>query len=151
MIKRLLLIFLTIHCSLIYGQTIKTDVLVVGGSTSGIAAAIQCARSKVKTVLATQGQTLGSFKGIGILTIDANRNIPSGTWGEFRKHIQAAYKNTRGFDTMYNAALRFSADTAVSIMRKMVDTTKNLSIYLDARLITIKRDGEKWDDYPKDT
>jgi hypothetical protein len=145
MIKRLPVILLISLCSLTYGQTIKTDVLVVGGSTSGIAAAIQCARSKVKTILAAQGQTLGSFKGNGILTINANHNIPSGTWGEFRKHIRAAYKKTPGFDTSYNAVLRFSADTAVSILKKMADTTKNLSTYLDARFITIKKDGDKWE------
>jgi hypothetical protein len=145
MIKRLPVILLIFLCSLTYGQTIKTDVLVLGGSTSGVAAAIQCARSKVKTVLAVQSQTLGGFKGNGMLTIETNRNIPSGTWGEFRKHILAAYKNTPGFDTSYNCALRFGADTAESILGKMADTTKNLSTYLDARFITIKRDGEKWE------
>jgi hypothetical protein len=145
MIKKLLVILLTVHCSLIYGQTIKIDVLVVGGSTSGVATAIQCARSKVKTVLAVQGQTLGSLKGTGMFTIDANHNIPSGTWGEFRKHIQAAYKNTPGYDTAYNAALKFGADTAASILKKMADTTKNLTVYLDARFSTIKKDGDKWE------
>ena len=145
MIKKLFVIILAAHCSLIFGQTIKTDVLVVGGSTSGVAAAIQCARSKVKTVLAAQGQTLGSFKEDGLHITDAIRNIPSGAWGEFRKNIQATYKNAVGFDTTYNAALKFRPDTGTSILMKMADTTKNLSLYLGIRFTAIKKDGEKWE------
>ena len=145
MIKRLLVILLTVHCSLIYGQTIKTDVLVIGGSTSGVAAAIQCARSKVKTVLAAQGQTLGSFTGSGLHITGADRNIQSGAWGEFHKNIIASYKNAAGFDTAYNAELKFRPDTGVSILMKMADTTKNLSLYLGARFTAIKKDGEKWE------
>jgi thioredoxin reductase len=37
------------HSSTTFADTIKTDVLVVGGGASGVAAAIQSARSNVKT------------------------------------------------------------------------------------------------------
>ena len=51
MIKKLLVILLIFNCSLINAQTIRTDVLVIGGSPGGVAAAVQSARSKVKTIL----------------------------------------------------------------------------------------------------
>lgn len=56
MIKRLAALLLFLHFSVAYSQTIKTDVLVIGGTPSGVAAAIQSARSKVKTVLVEQGK-----------------------------------------------------------------------------------------------
>ena len=126
MIKKLIGILLISNCSLLYAQTVKTDVLVIGGSPSGVAAAIQCARSKVKTILAVQGTSFGGFEGKGMSTVETNRNTPSGIWGEFRKHILDFYKNALGYDTTYNAPLKFEADTARHILEKMADTTQSL-------------------------
>lgn len=145
MIKKLLVILLIFNCSLIYAQTIKTDVLVIGGSPGGIAAAMQCARSKVKTILAEQGAALGDFPTSKTYTVATNRNIPSGVWGEFRKHITDYYKSTPGYDTAYNTALRFEPGVAASILKKMTDTIKNLILYLNAPFTSIKKDGDKWE------
>jgi heterodisulfide reductase subunit A-like polyferredoxin len=51
MIKKLFLVLLLLKCSFTYAQTIKTDILVIGGGAAGSSAAIQGARSKIKTVL----------------------------------------------------------------------------------------------------
>lgn len=145
MIKKLIVILFISNGSLLYGQTIKTDVLVIGGSPSGVSAAIQCARSKVKTILAEQGASFGGFTEKGMITVDANRNIPSGIWGEFRKHILDFYKHTPGYDTTHNAPLRFEPDTAGCILEKMADTTKNLTIYNNTTFAAIKKDGDYWE------
>ena len=145
MIKKLIVILLISRCSLLCAQTIKTDVLVIGGSPSGVAAAMQCARSKVKTILAEQGTSFSGLTEKGMVSVETNRNIPSGIWGEFRKHIQDFYKNTPGYDTTYNAPLKFEPDTAVSVLKKMADTIKNLTIYLNAPFTGIKKDGDKWE------
>jgi hypothetical protein len=145
MIKKLLVILLISHCSLLYAQTIKTDVLVIGGSPSGVAAAIQCARSKVKTILAVQDSSFDGFKGNGMFTVGTNRNIPSGIWGEFRKHIQDFYKNAPGYDTAYDAPLKFEPGAAGQILKKMADTSKNLTLYFNAPFTAIKKDGDKWE------
>jgi hypothetical protein len=145
MIKKLTLILLICNCSLIYAQTIKTDVLVIGGSRSGVAAAIQGARSKVKTILAIKDTTFGGFTGNGMVTIEANRNMPSGIWGEFRKQVRDVYKKTPGYDTSYNGALRFEPDKAAFILKTLADTTKNLTVYLNAPFTGVKKDGDKWE------
>jgi hypothetical protein len=145
MIKKLIVILLISNCSLLYAQTIKTDVLVIGGSPSGVAAAIQCARSKVKTILAVRDTSFDGFTGKGVITVEANRNIPSGIWGEFRKHIKDFYKSTQDYDTTYNAPLKFEPDTAGHILEKMTDTTKNLTLYFNAPFTAIKKDGDKWE------
>ncbi|MES2109709.1 MAG: FAD-dependent oxidoreductase, partial [Bacteroidota bacterium] len=100
MIKRLLLFILITYSFITDAQTIKTDVLVVGGSASGVAAAVQCARSKVKTVLATDGFKMsGATAGEQMVTLEMNSNIPSGIWGEFRKRVREVYAGTAGYDT----------------------------------------------------
>lgn len=145
MIKILIAIWLTVNCSLIYAQTVKTDVLVIGGSTSGVAAAIQSARSKVKTILAISGSLPQiNTATSGMNEVSANKNIPSGIWGEFRNRVQDFYKKTPGYDTAYNAVLRFEPNAGAIILKKITDTVKNLTVYLNSKFTTIKKDGDYW-------
>jgi hypothetical protein len=146
MFKKLFVILLVLHGALSYAQTLKTDVLVIGSSASGAAAAIQCARSKVKTILADEGSKLGGGTTVGgMLSIETNRNIQSGIWGEFRRHIIDFYRSTPGYDTTYNAPLKFDAGTASSILKKITDTVKNLTVYKNALFTEIKKDGDRWE------
>jgi hypothetical protein len=145
MIKILFAILLTASCSLIYAQTIKTDILVIGGSASGVAAAIQSARSKVKTMLVIPDSLPRiSTAASGMNEVSANRNIPSGIWGEFRNRVQDFYKKTPGYDTAYNAILRFEPNAGAIILKKITDTVKNLTVYLNSKFTTIKKDGDYW-------
>lgn len=92
MIKRLVVLLLLFWCSSLYGQTIKTDVLVIGGSPSGVEAAIQSARSKVKTILAEEESWSGT-----------------------------------------------------AILKKMMDSVKNLTVYTNSTFLGIKKDKEYWE------
>ncbi len=146
MIKKLLVILLFFVFSFAHAETIKTDVLVIGGGPGGVAAALQCARSKVKTLLITQDSLLGGFPlAEKTLVIYANRNIPSGIWGEFRQRITSHYKSQTGYDTAYNAILRFAPEMGAQVFREMTDTVKNLSIKLNTTWTNIKKDGTGWE------
>ena len=158
MVKKLLLILLLSWSSLTYAETIKTDVLVIGGTASGVAAAVQSARSKVKTLLVMQGKTidLGAFPDLPADILDklpskdnyiviSNRNLPSGIWGEFRDRVRLFYKNTPGYDTTYNATLKFEKYTGEAILKGIADTVKNLSIKTNTTFTTIKKDGTGWE------
>lgn len=137
---------LLFNYSFLYAQTIKTDVLVVGSSASGIAAAIQCGRSKVKTVLADDGFKVGGGTIEGQkLVLDAGNNIRSGIWGEFRKHVLELYNKTAGYDTAQNAILKFEPGAGTSILKKITDTVKNLTVYQSALFSAIKKDGDRWE------
>ena len=69
---------LFLHFSVAYSQTLKTDVLVIGGTPSGVAAAIQSARSKVKTVLVEQGRIVTqNADTVKNLSIDTNTKFVS--------------------------------------------------------------------------
>jgi hypothetical protein len=144
MFKKLavLIIFLNAYCAI--AETIKTDVLVIGSGASAVTAAIQSSRSKLKTVLLVKGAWLESMQDKGMTTIGANRNLPYGLWGEFRKHIQQLYKGTPGYDTTYNAPLKFEPFAGAGVLKKMADTTKRLTIKLNTPYTAIEKDGTGW-------
>ena len=146
MIKKLLLLLLFSGVARLSAQTIKTDVLVIGGSPGGVAAAIQSARSKVKTVLVAENIHL-SDQGPANETLRLEPYIDkfSGIWGEFRARLRDYYKIPADKDTAYDATLRFERRAGDTILKKMTDTVKKLSVYLDASFTTLKRDGDEWE------
>jgi hypothetical protein len=146
MIKKISVILLLLNAALSNAQTIKTDVLVIGGGASGVAAAVQSAYSKVKTILAANNIGIGADnKRNDMITVDANRNIPSGLWGDFRKRVRDFYKTIKGYDTAYNAPLRFEPAVADTVLKQMTDTLKNLTVYLNAPFTSIEKDGDRWE------
>ncbi len=148
MVKRLLIPLFIFAFSWCNAETIKTDVLVIGGGACGVAAAIQSARSKVKTMLIEPGPWLGgNMTSGGMCVLDANRNLPSGIWGEFRRKVTDYYRNRLGYDTSKNAILRFEPYVGAEILRKITDTLKNLTVKLKTPWTSIKKDGIGWDVY----
>jgi len=147
MIKRILVPLFIFICSYCNAETIKTDVLVIGGGPCGVAAAIQSARSKVKTLLVETGPWLGGSmtKGSGMCVLDANLNLPSGIWGEFRHKVTEYYSKRPGYDTAYNTILRFEPGVGADILKKMTDTIKNLTVILKSSWTSIKKDGTGWE------
>ncbi|WP_183575495.1 FAD-dependent oxidoreductase [Mucilaginibacter sp. X5P1] len=146
MIKKIAVLLLVFNCGISYAQSIKTDVLVIGGSPSGVAAAIQSARSKVKTVLIEQNSQLCSnLTENKMADVLADRNLPSGIWGEFRKRVIEYYKKTPGYDTTHNAPLQLEPATGATILSKIADTVKSLNIQLNATFTNIVKDGDRWE------
>ncbi len=141
--KKICIFLLTLFfCGETFAQTIKTGVLVIGGGAAGVAAGIQSARSNVKTIILEPGPWLGgSLTSAGMCVVEGNRDFPSGIWGEFRRHIKNYYKNSIGYDTTANATLRFEPAVGASILKKITDTVKNLTVHLNASFIGIKKDG----------
>ena len=132
MIKKLIVLLLIANVSTLYAQSAKTDVLVIGNGASAVAAAVQCARSKVKTILAAETIKLGDRTLAGKMTeVSANRDVASGSWAEFRKEVQAFYKTVPGYDTAYNAVLKLKPADGAAILQKIADSTKNLTVYLN--------------------
>ncbi len=145
MIKKLLLLLFLHQTSGAFAETINTNVLVVGGGASGVAAAMQSSRSKIKTMLIEPGPWLGGeMTAGGNCILDANRSLPSGIWGEFRKKVRDFYKGTPGYDTTVNAPLRFEPYTGAAILKKICDTVKNLTLHLNTPCTGVKKDGNYW-------
>lgn len=146
MIKKLLVPLLCFVFTFSNAETIRTDVLVIGGGASGVAAAMQSARSKVKTLLVEPGPWLGgSMTMSGMCVLEANRNLPSGIWGEFHRKVTDYYRPRLGYDTTHNSVLRFEPYTGADILKKICDTVKNLTVKMKTPWTAVKKDGTGWE------
>lgn len=72
-------------------ETLRTDVLIVGGGTGGTAAALQAARRGAQTILVSEGPWLGGMlTSAGVSAPDGNelRALQTGIWGAFLKALR---------------------------------------------------------------
>lgn len=143
MIKRLAALLLFLHFSVAYSQTIKTDVLVIGGTPSGVAAAIQCARSKVKTVLIeSQGRLCPQLVNED-LPIPAGGGVQSGIWMELIKKVIEYQDKLPGAKP--HLLSQFNSGVAANVLTQIADTVKNLAIDTNTKFVSIKKDGDRWE------
>jgi hypothetical protein len=146
MIKKIFLLCLLLKCTASFAETIRTDVLVIGGGAGGVTAAIQSARSKIKTLLVEQGPWLGgSATSGGMCILPANRTLASGIYAEFRNHVRELYKPRIGYDTTRNVPLVYEPGTGAAILKKITDTVKNLTVNLNTTFNNIKKEGNAWE------
>jgi hypothetical protein len=143
MVKKLLVFILLFSCCLAYGETIKTDVVVIGNGTSAIAAAIQSGRSKVKTLLLLNGPWLDELSLQKMITLNDPTYAPSGIWEEVDKELREFYKKTPGYDTL-SKALKFEPYAAGAALKRMADTVKMLTSKINVSYTSIEKDGTGW-------
>ena len=87
-----LILLSSVFASCTDNKNIETDVLVIGGTTSGISAGIQSARLGVETLVIEETEWLGGMlTAAGVSGIDGNHNLHSGIWNEFRNRLRQHY------------------------------------------------------------
>jgi len=143
MVKKLLIILLVFCSNLTHAETIKTDVVVIGNGTAAIAAAIQSGRSNVKTLLLLNGPWLEELSLQKMTTLNDPAYAPSGIWEEVDKELRQYYKKTPGYDTLAKA-LMFEPYAAAGALKRMADSTKQLTYKLNVSYNTIEKDGTGW-------
>jgi len=124
--KKIILFFLIVLSQQLYAQH-KTDVLVLGGSASGAAAAIQAARSGVKSILVEANSFL-----IGPIAPDMS--IPafnSGIWKEWRDSCK------KDIDSM-------QLDPRVTL-ENIVGKEKKLQYFKETQVVKIKENKNNWE------
>ena len=108
---------------------LKTDVLVIGASASGIAAGIQSARMGVNTIIAEPTTWLGGMiTAAGVCAFDGNHSMPSGLFGEFREALYKVYGGPSKVSTGWVSNTLFEPHVGDSIFKSMVLDTKGLTI-----------------------
>ena len=123
----------------------QTDVLIIGGSTSGTMAGIQSARMGVKTIIVEETPWLGGMlTSAGVSAVDGNHNMPSGLWGEFREQIRNYYGGADKVATGWVSNTLFEPSVGQKILRKMCEAEKNLSLIFDIKLTDIKQVTNGW-------
>jgi hypothetical protein len=109
-------------------KTYNTDVLIVGGSTGGTAAGIQCARMGVQTLIVEQTNWLGGMlTAAGVSCTDGNDELPSGIWQEFREALYKHY-GTRNLFTGWVSETCFEPHVGDSIFKAWAAREKSLSV-----------------------
>lgn len=130
--KKLFLLFIFLIPIVIYAQTIKTDVLVLGNSNAAFAAGIQASESGVNTIILTQsdGFRLNNFK-----------DLPkTGVIKAFEKRARKSLKiaDSVGLPEITNQILN-------PVVKNWSDSSKLLDVINNTPYYELKRSGSGWE------
>lgn len=110
-------------------DTLRTDILVLGGGTGGTAAAIQAARMGRKVILTEATTWLGGMlTAAGVSAVDGNHHLPSGIWAEFRNALYKKYGGEKQVSTGWVSNTLFEPHIGDSIFKNMAQQLPSLSI-----------------------
>jgi len=127
------------------GSTIKpAAVLVWGGGSGGIAAALQAARSGACTLLLTPGSWLGGMvSAAGVCCPDGNELTPwqTGLWGALLRNLAA--QEPDGLDHNWVSCFGYRPATAEGILRRWVAAESRLTWWPGCRVLEVERRGTR--------
>jgi len=118
------------------------DVLVWGGGTGGIGAAIQAARGGATTLLLTPGSWLGGMvSAAGVCCPDGNELTPwqTGLWGAFLRELER--REPEGLDQNWVSCFGYRPSTAEGILQDWVKAEANLLWWPRCSLLEVERQG----------
>lgn len=119
------------------------SVLVVGGGTSGVAAALQCARMGVSVSLVESTTWLGGMlTTAGVSAVDGNYRLPSGLWGEFRDALVSHYGSLDALKTGWVSQVMFEPHVGDSIFKAWVAAEPLITVHYSSQLNALKRDAQ---------
>ena len=127
-----------------FDSVVTTDVLIVGGGTSGSSAAIQAARDGADVVIVEPSPWLGGMlTAAGVSAVDGNHNLPSGIYGEFRQLIRDYYGGADAIATGWVSHTLFEPHVGNQILNNMMDDlpgiTRMHGFYIDDALMNGNR------------
>src|SRR5687767_6330818 len=134
MIRRLVL-FLIVAISAPGAELIETDIVVYGGTSGGVAAAVQAARAGKKVVLLEFGNHLGGMTSGGLGQTDiGNKAAIGGISREFYRRVGKHYGKEE--------AWTFEPHVAENIFFDMVNEA-GVTLFLQQRLANVKKEGAR--------
>jgi len=142
----LILLFVSIQFVKAWGQNIdqiqETEVLVIGGTASGICAGLQSSRLGVKTIIAESTPWLGGMlTAAGVSAFDGNHNMPAGIFGELRARLYQHYGGSNKVSTGWVSNTLFEPHIGDSIFKAMAKNEKYLQINFHYELLSVKKEG----------
>lgn len=124
----------------------RYPILIVGGTASGVGAAITAARMGVKVALMEPTNRLGGMITNGVAVTDVRqRDRINGLYEEFRQRVEAYYK-ARGDDTslyFYRHGLNFEPWVANMLIKQMVYAEPNIDLYFGVRPTRVFKQGNR--------
>ena len=125
-------------------STVSVDVVVWGGGTGGVAAALQSARAGVETLLLTPGPWLGGMlSSAGVCAPDGHELScwQTGLWGAFLRGI--AEREPSGVDQNWVSCFGFRPDTAEQLLRDWVAREPKLRWWPGCQLLEVTCKGDR--------
>ncbi len=126
------------------GSDHSAAVLVWGGGSGGIAAALQAARSGADTLLLTPGPWLGGMvSAAGVCAPDGNELSPwqTGLWGALLRALQRS--EPEGLDQNWVSCFGYRPASAERILRRWLAAEARLEWWPGCRLRQVERRGDR--------
>lgn len=121
----------------------RYDVIVVGGGTSGTAAAIQSARLGARTLLTEESLWLGGMlTAAGVSATDGNYRLRGGLWAEFRDSLEAHYGGAEALKSGWVSNVMFEPSVGNRIFRNMARRERGLTLWLDTRATAFEQQAD---------
>lgn len=124
----------------------QVEVVVWGGGTGGVAAALQAARSGANVLLLTPGPWLGGMvSAAGVCAPDGNELSPwqTGLWGAFLRELQR--REPEGLDHNWVSCFGYRPATAEAILRDWCKGQRTLQWLDGVVLKAVHRQGQRLD------
>ena len=120
-------------------------VLVIGGGSSGVCAAIQAARMGVKVILVEETPWLGGMlTSAGVSATDGNHKMRQGLFGEFADALVKHYGSLSALKTGWVSNMLYSPKVAEQIFEDWVSTYNDLTVVKEAAFESIGGGGGGW-------
>ncbi|MFA0784023.1 FAD-dependent oxidoreductase [Fervidibacter sacchari] len=129
-------------------QVARYDVVVVGTTPAGIAAAISAARLGHKVALVERTTHIGGMMTGGLSATDRRyRQASGGLFAEFLRRVEGFYRQAYGENSPQHRACRdgylFEPKVALQVFWHMLAETQNLDLYLRHELVgVLKNDNQ---------
>jgi len=129
-------------------QVARYEVVVIGATPAGIAAAISAARLGRKVALVERTTHIGGMMTGGLSATDRrHRQASGGLFAEFLKRVEQFYRQAYGENSPQHLACRdgylFEPKVALQVFWHMLAETKNLDLYLRHELVGVLEDGNQ--------
>ena len=126
------------------GSQGRAGVLVWGGGSGGVGAALQAARSGADTLLLTPGSWLGGMvSAAGVCAPDGNELTPwqSGLWGALLRALVREQEG--GLDHNWVSCFGYRPASAEAILRRWVGAEPRLRWWPNCRVLEVQRQGRR--------
>lgn len=142
----LLVMIMTSVCNAFSKTSINTDVLIIGGGASGVAAGVQAARMGAQTIIVEESSWVGGMlTAAGVSAIDGNHKLPAGMWGEFRDSLISHYGSAQALQTGWVSNVQFEPSVGNKIFHKIISNEKNLQLFSQTKLSSLRNNKNgKW-------